>query len=101
MPSLGNIVKDSNNQLRMKEQVKGYKAGVALKQHKKNEHYQFVLQYRGNISLEYVKKLNKIHPAETIFTNRKLKSCLPSFNSSFDKDLTCTGCKSIYVEQTC
>ena len=44
-----------------------------------------------------------------IFTTQKLKSCLPSLNSSFDKDLkshvvyelTCDGYKSIYVGQTC
>ena len=95
----------------MKEQRKGhrYNAGVAVKQQKNTEKQQFVLQYRGNISNEFVKNFNKIHPVQTIFTTRKLKSCLPSFKSSFDKDLkshvvyelTCNGCNSIYVGQTC
>ena len=68
----------------MKEQRKGhrYSAGVAVKQQENTEKQQFVLQYRGNISNEFVKKLNKIHPIQTIFTIRKLKSCLPSLNSS-------------------
>ena len=95
----------------MKEQRKRhrYNAGVAVKQQENNEKQQFVLQYRGNISNEFAKKLNKIHPVQTIFTTRKLKSCLPSLKSSFHKDLkshvvyelTCNGCKSIYVGQTC
>ena len=108
---VGNIVKDTINQLRMKEQRKGhrYNAGVAVKQQDNTEKQQFVLQYRGNISNEFVKNLNKIHPVQTIFTTRKLKSCLPSLRSSFERDLqshvvyelTCNGCKSIYVGQTC
>ena len=95
----------------MKDQRKGhrYKAGVAVKQQENTEKQQFVLQYRGNICNEFVKKLNKIHPVQTIFTTRKLKSCLPSLKSSFGEDLkshvvyelTCNGCKSIYVGQTC
>ena len=96
--------------MRIKEQ-KGhrYNAGVAVKQQENTEKQQFVVQYRGNISNEFVEKLNKIHPVQTIFTNRKLKSCLPGLMSSFDKDLkshvvyelTCNGSKSIYVGQTC
>ena len=95
----------------MKEQRKGhrYNAGVALKQQENTEKQQFVLQYRGNITNEIVKKLIKFHPVQTIFTTRTLKSCLPNLKSSFDKDLishvvyelTCNGCKSIYVGQTC
>ena len=95
----------------MKEQRKGhrYNAGVAIKQQESTEKQQFVLLFRGNISNEFVKKLNKIHPVQTIFTTRKFKSCLPSLKSSFDKDLkshvvyelTCNGCKSIYVGQIC
>ena len=50
-----------------------------------------------------------MHPVRTILTIRKLKNCFPSLKSSFDKDLnshvvcelTCNGCKSIYVGQTC
>ena len=108
---LGNIVKDTINQLRMKAQRNGhsYNTGVAVKQQENTEKQLFVLQYRGNISNEIVKKLHKIHPVQTIFTTRKLKSCLPSLESSFDKDLKshvvseliCSGCKFIYVGQTC
>ena len=108
---VGNTFKDTINQLRMKEKRKGhrYNAGVAVKQQENTEKQQFVLQYRGSISNEFVKKLNKFHPVQTIFTTRKLKSCLPSLKSSFDKDLkshvvyelTCNGVKSIYVGQTC
>ena len=104
------MVTDTINQLRMKEQKKVYRynASVAVKQQQNTEKEQFVLQYRGNICNEFVKKLNKIHPVQTIFTTRKLKSCLPSLKSSFDKDLKshvvyeliCNGCKSIYVGQT-
>ena len=86
---VGNIVRVKVNQLRMKERRKGhrYNAGVAVKQQENTEKQQFVLQYRGNISNEFVKKLNKIHPLQTIFTTPKLKSCLPSLKSSFDEDL--------------
>ena len=74
---VGIIVKDTINQLRMKEQRNRhrYNSGVALKQQENTEKQQFVLQYRGNISNEFVKKLNKIHPVQTIFTTWKLKSC--------------------------
>ena len=92
-----------------KNHEKDNSAGVAVKQQKNTEKHQFVLQYRVNSSNEFVKKLNKIHPVQTIFTTRKLKSCLPSPKSSFDKyrkshldyELFCYGCKSIYVVQTC
>ena len=104
---VGNIGDDAIKQLRMKEQRKGhrYNAGVAVKQRENTEKQQFVFQYRGNIPNEFVKKLNKIQPVQTIFTTRKLQCCLPSLKSSFDKDLkphvvyelTCNGCKSIYV----
>ena len=106
---VGNIVKDTIKQLRMKEQRKGYNAGIAVKQQKNTEQQQFALQYRSNVSNHFVAKLNKIHPVQTIFTTRKHKSCLPSLKSSFDKDLephlvyelTCNGCKLIYVGKTC
>ena len=41
---VGNIVKDTIKQLRMKGQRKGYNAGVAVKQQKNTEKQQFVLQ---------------------------------------------------------
>ena len=77
-----NFVKDTINQLRMKEQRKEnrYNSVAAVKQQKNTEKKQFVLQYRGNISKELVKKLNKIHPVQTILTTRKLKSCLISLS---------------------
>ena len=86
-----------------------YSAGVAVKQQENTEKQQFVLQYRRNISNEFVKKLNKIHPVQAIFTTRKFKSCLINLKCSFDKDLkshvvyelTCNGCKSFYLGQTC
>ena len=34
------------------------------------EKQQIVLQYRGTISNEFVKKMNKFHPVQTIFTTR-------------------------------
>ena len=107
---VGNIVKDTINQLQRKKQKRHrYSAGVDVKQPKNTEKQQFVLQYRGNISNEFAKRLSKIHHVQTIFTTRKLRSWLPSLKSSFDKglkshmvhELTCNGCKSIYVGQTC
>ena len=71
----------------MKEQRKGYNAGVSVKQQKNTEKQQFVLQYRGNIFNEFVKNLNKIHLVQTIFNTRKLKICLLSLKSRFDEDL--------------
>ena len=62
----------------MKEQRKRYNAGVAVKQQKNTEKQQFLLQYRGNISNELVRKLNKIIPVQTFFITRKFSSCLPS-----------------------
>ena len=92
----------------MKEQRKRYNSGVEVKQQKNTEKQHFVLEYRSNISIEFVKKLNKIYPIQTIFSIRKLKSCIFSLKSSFDKDLktyvvyglTCIGCESIHVGQT-
>ena len=106
---VGNSVKVAINQLRMKEQRKGYNMDVAIKQQKNTEKQQFVLQYRGNISNEFVKKLKKIHPVQAVFTTRKHKSCLPSLKSSFDMNLkyhvvyefTVNGYKSINVGQAC
>ena len=47
----GNIIKDTINQLRMKEKKRH---NVAVKQQKNTEKQKFVLQYRGNISNEFV-----------------------------------------------
>ena len=88
----------------MNKQRKGYSAGVAVKLQKNTEKKQFVLQYRGNISNEIVKKAE-----QNLSCTDNFRSCLSSFKSSFFKDLkyyvvydlTGNGCKSIYVEQTC
>ena len=88
---------------------RGDNAGVAVKQQKNTEEQQFVLQYRGNLSKEFVKKLNRNHPVQKLFTAQKLKSCLPSLKASFHKglkshmvyELTCNGCQSIYEGKTC
>ena len=82
-----NVVKDTINQLQKKEQRKRYNAGVAVKQQNNTEKHQIALHYRGNISNEFIKKLNNIYPVQTIFTPWKLKNCLPSHESSFDKNL--------------
>ena len=52
--------------------------------------------------------MKKLCHIQTIFTTRKLKSCLHNLKSSFDNNLkshvvykiTCMGCISIYVGQT-
>ena len=67
----------------MREQRKGYNAGVAVKQQKNTDKQQFALQCRSNISKEFVKKLNKVYPVQTIFNPRKRNSCLPSLKSGF------------------
>ena len=85
---LGKIDKDTFSQLRIKEQSNGYNAGVAVKQQENTEKQQFVLHYRGNKSKEIVEKQNENHYAQTNFTTRKFWSCLPSLNSSFDRDPT-------------
>ena len=69
----------------------------------------FLMQYRGNLSVRLKQKLQKISRLNVIFTTRKLKTCVPSLKSSFDKDLkshvvyeiSCSGCESTYVGQTC
>ena len=73
---VGNIITDTINQLRRKEQRKGHRnnPGVAVKHKENAEKQQFALQYRGNISNDFVKKLNKIHPVQTIFTLRNLRA---------------------------
>ena len=66
------------------------------------------LQYRGNFSQNFASKLKKLCELQIFFTTRKLRSCLPTKKSSFDRDLKshvvyeikCNGCGSIYVGQT-
>ena len=66
------------------------------------------LQYRGNLTQNFASKLKKLCELQVVFTTRKLRSCLPTLKSSFDRDLKshvvyeikCNGCGSIYVGQT-
>ena len=68
----------------------------------------FFLQYRGNLSRRLRKKIRKEAEINVIYTTRKLKTCLPTVKSAFDKSLkshvvyenTCSGCNSTYVGQT-
>ena len=68
----------------------------------------FFVQYRGNITQNIASRLKKLCDIQIIFTTRKLRTCLPTLKSPFDKNLkshvvykiTCKGCSSIYVGQT-
>ena len=69
----------------------------------------FFLRCRVNISLQLKRKLEKPFEMTTKFTTRKLCTCLPSLKSSADSnlkshvvyELSCRGCSSTYVGQTC
>ena len=66
-----------------------------------------MLQYRGRESDHFARQLRS-QIASTIFTTRKLRSCLPILKSKVVKSLTscvvyriqCPGCNSCYVGQT-
>ena len=66
------------------------------------------LQYTGNLTQNFACKLKKLSDLQLSSLARKLRSFLPTLDSSFDVDLKshilyeikCTGCKSIYVGQT-
>ena len=68
----------------------------------------FFVQYRGNITQSFASRLKKLCDIQIIFKTRKLRTCLLSLKSPFDKNLkshvvykvTCNGCSSIYVGQT-
>ena len=68
----------------------------------------FTMQYRGNPSQLLAAKVWQITGAQISFTTRKLKTCLPSLETSFAQDLrskvlyklTCSVCNSTYVGQT-
>ena len=75
----------------MKEQRKGYNAGVEqlttkVKQIRNTEKPQFVLQKRG-VLCGICEEAEHIHPVQTIFTTQRIKSCLRNLKSSFHKDL--------------
>ena len=67
----------------------------------------FMLQYRGRVSENLARKLRGFG-VSTIFTTRKLRSCLPSLKSKFPERfksnvvyrIQCPGCTSCYVGQT-
>ena len=67
-----------------------------------------ILQYRGDKSDQFAKKLRRTVEVSTIFTTRKLKTALPSLKSPIPKmllsnvvyQITCPGCQSSYVGQT-
>ena len=56
----------------------------------------------------FASRLKKSCEIQIIFTTRKLRTCLPTLKSPFDKNLkshvvhkvTCNGCSSIYVGST-
>ena len=74
---------------------------------------------KGSLNLEFLfnteeisrevfaSRLKKLCDIKIIFTTRKLRTCLPTLKSPFDKNLkshvvykvTCNGCNSIYVGQ--
>ena len=67
------------------------------------------VQYRGRLSDHYERELRKLNaPCKVVFTMRKLKTCLPSLKSHFEKcfksgvvyQIKCSRCDSCYVGQT-
>ena len=71
--------------------------------------FQMVLQFRGRMTENVVRKLNRLHnPVKAIITLRKLKTVLPSLKPKVPKGLrshivyhiTCPGCAASYVGQT-
>ena len=66
------------------------------------------LQYRGNLTHKLAGKLKKLCELQVVFITHKLRSCLPTRKSPFDRDwkshvvyeMKCNGCGSIYVGQT-
>ena len=65
----------------------------------------FFVLYRGNITQNFARRLIKLSNIHIIFTTRKLRTCLPTLKSPFDKNLKShvvykVTCSSIYVGQT-
>ena len=67
------------------------------------------LQYRGKITENFERKLNRINaPCKIVMTIRKIKTVMPSLKIPVDKALrsglvykiTCSRCQSCYVGQT-
>ena len=67
-----------------------------------------IIQYRGNHTEHFAKKVRNIATTQIVFTTRKkLQRCLPWLKSIFQElkinvvyKLKCSGCKSIYVGET-
>ena len=83
------------------------------KEHQKSKNRSYdkptiFLQYRGNLTQNFAGKLKKLCELQVVFTTRKLRSCLPTLKSSFDRhlkshvvnEIECNRCGSIYVGQT-
>ena len=47
----------------------------------------FFVQYRGNITPNFASRLKQLCDIQIIFTTRKLRTCLPTLKSLFDKNL--------------
>ena len=105
------IINDALQKIISKPQLKNAGEKVKLRGQKwpaKNVKPFFFLQYRGNISLQLKQKLEKTYDLKTIFTMRKICTCLPSLKSNRDSNLKShvvdeliwCGCSSTYVEQT-
>ena len=71
--------------------------------------HKMFLQYRGQVTEDYLKALNRIKaPCKVILTLRKMKTVLPSLKSDVEKALrsrivykiTCSRCSACYVGQT-
>ena len=67
-----------------------------------------LINYRGVISDNFARRIRKLADIKTIFTTRKLKTCLPSLKDAVPKELKsrvvyeicCSGCNARYVGQT-
>ena len=68
----------------------------------------FVMQYRGNKSDVFSKRLRKTANISVIFTTRQMKTALPSLKPKIPEnvrgnvvyEITCSRCQSSYVGQT-
>ena len=68
----------------------------------------FFVQYRENITENFASRVKKLCDIQMIFKTSKLRTCLPTLKSSFEKNLKShviytsigNGWSSIYVGQT-
>ena len=69
----------------------------------------FILHYRCNLSVRLKEKLQKLSWFNFNFLTSKMKTCLRSLMSSFNKnqkshlvyEISCSSCESTYVGETC